>query len=47
MFYAVVIFVIGSAIQAGAVDIAGFSIGMLTMVIPLYISEVCYLLVVS
>ncbi|KAH8803545.1 general substrate transporter [Xylogone sp. PMI_703] len=46
---AVIIFVIGSAIQAGAVDIpmlfigraiAGFAVGMLTMVIPLYISEV-------
>ena len=45
---AVVIFVIGSSIQAGAVDIpmlftgraiAGFAVGMLTMVIPLYISE--------
>ncbi|EPS26910.1 hypothetical protein PDE_01850 [Penicillium oxalicum 114-2] len=46
---AVVIFVIGSAIQCGAVDIpmlfvgraiAGFGVGMLTMVVPLYISEV-------
>ncbi|KAJ5119901.1 hypothetical protein N7448_010570 [Penicillium atrosanguineum] len=46
---AVVIFVIGSAIQCGAVDIpmlfagraiAGLAIGMLTMVVPLYISEV-------
>lgn len=46
---AVVIFVIGSAIQAGGVNIpmlflgraiAGFAVGMLTMVVPLYISEV-------
>ncbi|EFE31798.1 MFS monosaccharide transporter, putative [Trichophyton benhamiae CBS 112371] len=46
---AVVVFVIGSAIQAGAVNIpmlfagraiAGFSVGQLTMVVPLYISEV-------
>ncbi|KAJ5692397.1 hypothetical protein N7462_001820 [Penicillium macrosclerotiorum] len=46
---AVIIFVIGSAIQCGAVDIpmifagraiAGLAVGMLTMVIPLYISEV-------
>ncbi|KAJ5886744.1 uncharacterized protein N7473_009418 [Penicillium subrubescens] len=46
---AVVIFVIGSAIQCGAVNIpmlftgraiAGLAVGMLTMVIPLYISEV-------
>jgi MFS family permease len=45
----VVIFVIGSAIQAGAVNIpmlfvgraiAGLAVGMMTMVIPLYISEV-------
>ncbi|KAJ5624533.1 Major facilitator superfamily domain general substrate transporter [Penicillium lagena] len=46
---AVVIFVIGSAIQCSAMDIpmlfvgraiAGLGIGMLTMVVPLYISEV-------
>ncbi|OBT38704.1 hypothetical protein VE00_10652 [Pseudogymnoascus sp. WSF 3629] len=46
---AVVIFVAGSAIQAGAVNIpmlfagraiAGLAVGMLTMVVPLYISEV-------
>ncbi|KAJ5377437.1 uncharacterized protein N7496_004846 [Penicillium cataractarum] len=46
---AVVIFVIGSAIQCGAVNIpmlftgraiAGLAVGMLTMVVPLYISEV-------
>ncbi|EFE43024.1 MFS monosaccharide transporter, putative [Trichophyton verrucosum HKI 0517] len=46
---AVVVFVVGSAIQAGAVNIpmlfagraiAGFSVGQLTMVVPLYISEV-------
>ncbi|KAH6694972.1 general substrate transporter [Leptodontidium sp. 2 PMI_412] len=45
----VVIFVIGSAIQAGAINIpmlfigravAGLAVGMMTMVIPLYISEV-------
>lgn len=49
MIYAVVIFTVGSAIQAGAVNIAmlfagraiaGLAVGMLTMVIPLYISEV-------
>lgn len=49
MVGAVIIFVVGSAIQAGAIDIAmlflgrciaGFAVGMLTMVIPLYISEV-------
>ncbi|KAG4443336.1 hypothetical protein IFR05_001205 [Cadophora sp. M221] len=49
MMVAVAIFTIGSAIQAGAVNIAmlfvgrsiaGLSVGMLTMVIPLYISEV-------
>ncbi|KAL3418307.1 D-xylose-proton symporter (hexose transporter) [Phlyctema vagabunda] len=49
MMLAVVIFVIGSAVQAGAVNmvmlfvgraIAGLAVGMLTMVIPLYISEV-------
>lgn len=46
---AVVVFVAGSAIQAGAVNIpmlfagraiAGLAVGMLTMVVPLYISEV-------
>ncbi|KAL4902105.1 hypothetical protein BDW74DRAFT_67082 [Aspergillus multicolor] len=46
---AVVIFVIGSAIQCAAVNIpmifagravAGLAVGMLTMVVPLYISEV-------
>ncbi|PWY79474.1 general substrate transporter [Aspergillus sclerotioniger CBS 115572] len=46
---AVIIFVIGSAIQCGAVDtpmlfagraVAGIAIGQLTMVVPLYISEV-------
>ncbi|CAL5866466.1 uncharacterized protein PFLUO_LOCUS674 [Penicillium psychrofluorescens] len=46
---AVVIFVVGSAIQCSAMDIpmlfagraiAGLGIGMLTMVVPLYISEV-------
>jgi MFS family permease len=46
---AVVVFVTGSAIQAGAVNIpmlfagraiAGLAVGMLTMVVPLYISEV-------
>ncbi|KAJ5220065.1 hypothetical protein N7468_009269 [Penicillium chermesinum] len=47
---AVIIFVIGSAIQCGAVDIpmlfvegraiAGLAVGQLTMVVPLYISEV-------
>ncbi|KAI9047372.1 hypothetical protein LZ554_008818 [Drepanopeziza brunnea f. sp. 'monogermtubi'] len=45
----VVVFTIGSAIQAGAVNIpmlflgraiAGLAVGMMTMVIPLYISEV-------
>ncbi|KAL2060309.1 hypothetical protein VTL71DRAFT_9704 [Oculimacula yallundae] len=49
MMLAVAIFTIGSAIQAGAINIAmlfigrsvaGLSVGMLTMVIPLYISEV-------
>ncbi|RDW79678.1 MFS transporter-16 [Coleophoma cylindrospora] len=49
MMLAVVIFVTGSAIQAGAVNlvmlflgraIAGVAIGILTMVVPLYISEV-------
>ncbi|CAG8973945.1 hypothetical protein HYALB_00007474 [Hymenoscyphus albidus] len=59
MILAVIIFVAGSAVQAGAVNIemlfarrgsinfrqvgravAGFAVGMLTMVIPLYISEV-------
>ncbi|KFY22448.1 hypothetical protein V493_06584 [Pseudogymnoascus sp. VKM F-4281 (FW-2241)] len=46
---AVAIFVAGSAVQAGAVNvpmlfagraIAGLAVGMLTMVVPLYISEV-------
>ncbi|PSK56926.1 hypothetical protein B9Z65_6550 [Elsinoe australis] len=46
---AVIIFVIGSAIQTGAVDyamlvvgrlIGGVGVGMLSMVVPLYISEV-------
>ncbi|KIX95095.1 uncharacterized protein Z520_09011 [Fonsecaea multimorphosa CBS 102226] len=46
---AVVIFTIGSAIQAGAVSvgmifagrtIAGLSVGMLTMIVPMYMSEV-------
>jgi flagellar biosynthesis protein FliQ len=71
MIYAVIIFVVGSSIQAGAVNItmlfigklitllaelffanifsgrsiAGFAVGMLTMVIPLYISEVPYALI--
>jgi MFS family permease len=49
IIYAVVIFTLGSAIQAGAVNIAmlfagraiaGFAVGALTMVIPLYISKV-------
>ncbi|KKZ64080.1 MFS transporter, SP family, sugar:H+ symporter [[Emmonsia] crescens] len=49
MIVAVVIFLVGSAIQAGAVNlemlffgraIAGFAVGQLTMVVPLYISEV-------
>lgn len=46
---AVAIFVVGSAVQGGAVNIpmlfvgraiAGLAVGMLTMVVPLYISEV-------
>ncbi|KAF2711337.1 general substrate transporter [Pleomassaria siparia CBS 279.74] len=46
---AVVIFTLGSALQAGAVDlvmafigrgIAGFAVGMLTMIVPMYMSEV-------
>ncbi|KAL5119957.1 hypothetical protein ACEQ8H_002055 [Pleosporales sp. CAS-2024a] len=46
---AVVIFTIGSAMQAGAVTIemafagrgiAGFAVGMLTMIVPMYMSEV-------
>ena len=46
---AVVIFVVGSAIQCAAVNVgmlfagravAGLAVGMLTMVVPLYISEV-------
>ncbi|KAK2758199.1 hypothetical protein FQN54_004043 [Arachnomyces sp. PD_36] len=49
MMVAVVIFTAGSAIQAGAVNVtmlflgravAGLAVGMLTMVVPLYISEV-------
>ncbi|CAG8017445.1 unnamed protein product [Penicillium salamii] len=49
ILYANVIFLIGSAIQAGAQDlpmifisrfITGVSIGMLSMVVPLYLSEV-------
>lgn len=49
MIYAVAIFLVGSSIQAGAVNIAmlflgraiaGLAVGALTMVIPLYISEV-------
>ena len=49
IFYANIIFLIGSAIQAGAQDlpmifisrfITGVSIGMLSMVVPLYLSEV-------
>jgi MFS family permease len=46
---AVFVFTIGSAIQAGAISvgmifagrtIAGFSVGMLTMIVPMYMSEV-------
>ncbi|OAL05241.1 general substrate transporter [Phaeosphaeriaceae sp. SRC1lsM3a] len=46
---AVVIFTIGSAFQAGAINIAmafagravaGFAVGMLTMIVPMYMSEV-------
>ncbi|KAL2128543.1 hypothetical protein VTI74DRAFT_9041 [Chaetomium olivicolor] len=49
MLMAVCVFVIGSAIQAGAVTvgmlfagraIAGFAVGMLTMIVPMYMSEV-------
>ncbi|KAK2783124.1 hypothetical protein FQN51_004454 [Onygenales sp. PD_10] len=49
MIVAVVVFLIGSILQAAAVNlvilflgraIAGFAVGMLTMVVPLYISEV-------
>ncbi|PCD20878.1 hypothetical protein FGRA07_05030 [Fusarium graminearum] len=49
MLVAVVIFTIGSAFQAGASDIpmlfagravAGFAVGMLTMIVPMYVSEV-------
>jgi MFS family permease len=48
MIYAVVVFLVGSAIQAGAVNtvmlfvgraITGIPVGMLTMVVPQYISE--------
>ena len=47
---AVCIFVVGSVLQASAIDyamlvvarfIGGLGIGMLSMVVPLYISEVC------
>ncbi|KAL1957576.1 hypothetical protein VTO42DRAFT_5687 [Malbranchea cinnamomea] len=46
---AVIVFLVGSALQAGAVNlpmlfvgraVAGFAVGQLTMVVPLYISEV-------
>lgn len=46
---AVVVFTVGSALQAGAFNvpvafagraIAGFSVGMLTMIVPMYMSEV-------
>ncbi|KAI8931976.1 hypothetical protein NX059_010872 [Plenodomus lindquistii] len=46
---AVVIFTLGSALQAGAVNVpmafagrgvAGFAVGMLTMIVPMYMSEV-------
>jgi MFS family permease len=46
---AVVIFTLGSAVQAGAISVgmlfagrtvAGFSVGMLTMIVPMYMSEV-------
>ncbi|KAL1608151.1 hypothetical protein SLS60_003090 [Paraconiothyrium brasiliense] len=46
---AVVIFTLGSAVQAGAISIgmalagraiAGFAVGMLTMIVPMYMSEV-------
>ncbi|KAH7121760.1 general substrate transporter [Dactylonectria estremocensis] len=49
MLVGVVIFTIGSAIQAGANSvpmlfsgraIAGFAVGMLTMIVPMYVSEV-------
>ncbi|KAG8410886.1 hypothetical protein J3459_016915 [Metarhizium acridum] len=49
MLAAVVVFVLGSGLQAGARSIgvlfagraiAGFSIGMLTMIVPMYMSEV-------
>jgi MFS family permease len=49
---AVVIFVIGSVFQCVAANlpmifagraVAGFAVGMLTMVVPLYISEVSYI----
>ncbi|KAL2017232.1 hypothetical protein VTK56DRAFT_2391 [Thermocarpiscus australiensis] len=49
MLMAVCVFVVGSAIQAGAVSIgmlfagraiAGLAVGMLTMIVPMYMSEV-------
>ncbi|KAH8901528.1 D-xylose-proton symporter [Thozetella sp. PMI_491] len=49
MLMAVVVFTVGSAIQAGAVSvgmlfagraIAGLAVGMLTMIVPMYMSEV-------
>ncbi|KAK5994124.1 Major facilitator-type transporter ecdD [Cladobotryum mycophilum] len=49
MLAAVVVFVLGSAIQAGANTlsmlfggraVAGFAVGMLTMIVPMYMSEV-------
>ncbi|KAH7121589.1 general substrate transporter [Dactylonectria macrodidyma] len=49
MLVGVVIFTIGSAVQAGAISvamlfagraIAGFAVGMLTMIVPMYVSEV-------
>ncbi|KAK7919964.1 hypothetical protein PG985_007986 [Apiospora marii] len=49
MLLAVVVFVVGAALQAGGADIetlfagravAGFAVGMLTMVVPQYMSEV-------
>ena len=48
--FAVCIFIVGSVLQASAIDyamlvgarfIGGLGIGMLSMVVPLYISEVC------
>lgn len=49
MLVAVVIFTLGSALQAGANSVAmifagravaGFAVGMLTMIVPMYMSEV-------